>query len=215
LSDLLLAKLQNIGLKRLDYVILSHAHEDHLGGLFALEENFEIGQLLTADFEPNGFLAEKWLSGLSTVPIVLEAGDQLTFTDSLSAEVLAPFTVSSNGDNDDSLVLLFRIGNTRWLFSGDAEAEEESEILSAYAEELNCQVLKVGHHGSSTSTTEDFLEAASPMYAVISVGKDNSYGLPSDLILERLAEKNIVVYRTDESGDLVFQTDGETILPPS
>jgi beta-lactamase superfamily II metal-dependent hydrolase len=113
------------------------------------------------------------------------------------------------------LVLLFRIGNTRWLFSGDAEAEEESEILSAYAEELNCQVLKVGHHGSSTSTTEDFLEAASPMYAVISVGKDNSYGLPSDLILERLAEKNIVVYRTDESGDLVFQTDGETILPPS
>jgi beta-lactamase superfamily II metal-dependent hydrolase len=112
--------------------------------------------------------------------------------------------------NDYSIVCKLTFGNTSFLFSGDAETISENEMLSN-GFDLKADVLKIGHHGSNTSTSSQFLKAVSPKYAVISVGKDNSYGHPAEEILSKLAEANVIIYRTDEVGTIIATSDGNTI----
>ena len=208
------ACLDAAGVRRLDVVVATHPHEDHIGSMASVIKAYDIGKIYmpkaattTKTFE-NLLMAikEKGLKASEAKGgITIETGDSL-----ITAEILAPNSSDYDDMNDWSAVIKLSYGKTSFLFTGDAEDVSEKEMLSKKYD-LKADVLKIGHHGSSSSTTAEFLSAVSPKYAVISVGKDNDYGHPAAGVMNRLKKAGIPVYRTDESGTIVCVSDGETI----
>ena len=214
-EDALVKYLEKQGVKRLDYVIATHPHEDHIGGLDAAIKAFDVGAVYmpkvshtTKAFE-NMLLAIKdkdikTVEAKADVSLPLGSGTQALF--------LAPASSEYEELNNYSAVLKLVYGQTSFLFTGDAEKLSEEEMLERYSQKtLASTVLKVGHHGSKTSTSEAFLEAVHPKWGAISVGKDNDYGLPSDSTLKRLDAHGVSYWRTDEVGSIVFYSDGQTV----
>lgn len=209
-SNLMYTYLKKQGVTHLDYVIGTHAHEDHIGGV--------AGALNFADvavaYSPVTYYNSKAFTnfnkavqnhGISlTVPSV---GDRF----SLGSATCTIVGVNSESDtNNTSIVVRIVYGNTSFLFTGDAEQEAESVILSS-GYTLESTVLKVGHHGSSTSTGYRWLREVDPEYAVISVGKDNTYGHPTENTLSRLRDADVTTFRTDMQGDIICTSDGTTV----
>ncbi len=216
-EDALLNYLNNLGIKKLDYFILTHPHADHIGGADKILENYEIGTVIMPDKAASSKVYEAVLDGIEKKDIDLElaeAGKVYTLGE-LSFKILAPLKDYSDA-NDCSIVLRATFGSVSMMFTGDAEGnaegQAEKDIVKQYsASELQCDFLKVGHHGSDTSTSAAFLKAVSPKIAAISVGQGNSYGHPVQSTLDALTAAGVTVYRTDESGSLVFVCDGKTI----
>lgn len=215
-SELVVNYLKNQGVKELDYVIGTHPHEDHIGGLDAVINTFDIGKVLmpqvtttTKTFEDVLLAIEK--KGLKiTTPKV---GEQYSLGEAQWV-ILAPNGTDYKELNNYSIVSRLVFGETSFIFTGDAEDQSEMEILAGstlLTKNLQSDVLKVGHHGSSSSTTEGFLQAVKPKYAVISCGVDNKYGHPHEQTMERLKAHGITVYRTDQSGTVVAASDGKEI----
>lgn len=207
--------LQRQGVSRLDYVIATHPHEDHIGGLDAVIKQFDVGTVYmpkvshtTKAFE-NMLLAIKdkniaVVEAYADVTLPLDSGTQAIF--------LAPCGSGYESLNDYSAVLKLVYGETSFLFTGDAEKTSEEEMLAHYSvKTLASTVLKIGHHGSKTSTSAAFLQAVDPQWAAISVGRNNDYGLPSDKTLELLKQQGVTYWRTDEVGSIVFYSDGHTV----
>ena len=138
------------------------------------------------------------------------AGTNIEVDTNLKVEMLSPNSENYDDMNNYSAVIKLSYNNTSFLFTGDAESISEQEMISK-GYDLKADVLKVGHHGSATSTTALFLNKVSPQYAIISVGKENSYGHPDNLILNRLKTFGVEVFRTDEAGTIIATSDGETI----
>ncbi len=197
--------------RRVDVVALSHAHADHIGGLTAVVADFHPRELWTGA-TPDDPLWRKLrdtavADGVRIKP--LEAPSHFAFGGA-EVEVLAPLADYVPGDtpkNNDSLVLRLTYGRRSFLLCGDAEKPVERRMVEDGGVQLT-DVLKVGHHGSRTSSTAEFLKAVQPVFAVISVGMDNSYGHPNREVLERLTSWQTVVYRTDRSGLVSIRTDG-------
>jgi len=206
------------GMRSIDIVALSHAHDDHIGGLPALVADFRPRELWTgATPDSAGWRKlrdEAARDGVKVVP--LEAPTHFAFGRA-AIEVLAPlpdYVPNDIAKNDDSLVLRICYGSRSFLLTGDAERPIERRMM----EENEIQptdVLKVAHHGSRTSSTEAFLSAAHPAFAIISVGLDNSYGHPNTDVLERLAEHRAEILRTDQNGLVTFRTDGRHLTVES
>ena len=207
-SDRLTAYLKELGVDKIDILIATHPHADHIGGMEKVIQNFEIGEIympkVADDQVPTTATYTKLLQAIQA-----KAGTTIFSNDNATLEILAPNNSEYKDLNNYSIVTKLTYGNNRFLFTGDAEKEGENEMLSK-GYDLSCDILKLGHHGSSTSTTNKFLTAASPAVAIVSCGKDNDYGHPHKETMNKLNNNHITVYRTDSDGTILAETDGNT-----
>lgn len=204
-ADELIAYLRRWNIERIDCIFLSHLHSDHAGGLDALCEAFAVGTVCYTGDAPTLSNREGELPTL----LQLRAG-YITEIGGVSLRVLAPLDVHES-ENDNSMILRVEYGEISFLFAGDAESEEENDLLNTCPELLDADLLKVAHHGSANSTSEAFLEAVSPQVALISSSEDNSFGHPAPSVVERLKASGAGVYLTSEQGSVTFICDGETL----
>lgn len=211
-GEAVVSYLKAQGVRHLNAVIATHPHEDHIGGLDTVLNEFPVDQVYMPNAVTTTRTYEDFLlavkSSKATV-IQARAGVKLDVP-GLEAVFLAP-----NGDyyedlNDYSAVLKVRFGSVSFLFAGDAESVSEAEMLKA-GYDLRANVLKVGHHGSDSSTSSLFLARVAPKYAVISVGAHNDFGHPSEAVLGRLSDAGVKVYRTDRDGTIVMKSNGKYI----
>lgn len=194
-SDTVINYIKSEGISKIDILVATHPHEDHIGAMDEVIESFDIGKF----YMPKVTTTTKNFEDL--ILAVKSKGE---------ADIIAPDSTSYSDLNDYSAVIKLKCGNETFLLDGDAESISEQEMLNK-GYNLNADVLKVGHHGSSSSTTSEFLKAVSPKYAVISVGKDNDYGHPTQQTLNKLSAANVQVFRTDDSGTIVALSDGNSI----
>ena len=204
--------IKNLGTQKLNFVLATHPHADHIGGMADVINAFDVEKIIMPKATHTTRTFENLLLTIQNKGLKITApvpGTEYKLGDA-SFTILAPNSSSYKDLNDYSVVIKLKYGSTSFLFTGDAEAVSENEIL-ARGYDVKANVLKVGHHGSTSSTTERFLDAVSPRYAVICVGANNQYGHPAPETLSKLAERGIKIYRTDEAGTIVATSDGKSI----
>ena len=210
-SDLIYSYLESHGVKHLDYMVATHAHEDHIGGLSGALTYATVDVAYSPVTDGTTKVFKNMVENLKnqgktlTVP---EAGEEFMLG-SAEVTILGPLKEYSD-TNDTSIIIRIDYGETSFLFTGDMETGPEKDLVESGAN-LDVDVLKVGHHGSETSSSYLFLREVTPEYAVISSGEGNSYGHPHDEILSRLRDVNAELYRTDMQGTIIAESDGTTI----
>ncbi|MFP4016776.1 MAG: ComEC/Rec2 family competence protein [Halanaerobiales bacterium] len=213
-GDKIIKYLQSLNVSKIDYIIGTHPHEDHIGGLDQIIDNFDIGKIYLPQVTHTTKTYEDLLISIRNKGkkiIAARAGVNILNEDNLEVFFISPIQHNYEELNHYSAVVKMKYRDTSFLFTGDVEQINEKEILDNYNDILDSDLLKVAHHGSSSSTGEAFLDIVTPAYAVISVGKDNKYGHPSPVVLERLANRKIDTYRTDLHGTIIVQSDGYDI----
>ena len=210
-GDTVVEYIQDLGIKKLDYVVCTHGHADHCGGLDAVVESFDVDTIFTSPYAGDAASYLRFVETIENAQLTLEVPDQGVQYRLGDArfEFIGPLE-DHNNVNDDSLVMRLTYGDTSFLFTGDMTADSEKELIED-GENVKCDVLKVGHHGSSGSSCYQFLYEAEPKIAVISCGRDNDYGHPHEETLGRLKYAGVTVYRTDELGSIVIFSDGITV----
>ncbi len=214
--------LRRRGISRVDLLVISHPHDDHIGGAPHILEQFDVAEVMESGQPVKSSTYRQYLSdireehcGVDTARsgmLVANFGD-------LRIHLLCPTPSFIDADtthrhpnlNNTSVVMRMQYGNISMLFTGDAEEEEEQEMVDRYGDFLQSTLLKTGHHGSKTSSTQEFLDRVQPKYAIISAGRYNKFGHPSPEVVSRLRAMQTEVYRTDEVGAIILETDGTTL----
>ena len=199
------------GVENLDYLVLTHPDADHIGGAPVIITKFGIGQLFLSNYEKDNKTTQKVRDAMQYKGLTAsdcQVGDTYTLGNA-SFTILAPVKEYADSNNA-SIALMVQNGNNRFLFTGDCEAEAEADLIASGAD-LSADVYLAGHHGSDTASSQAFMDAVSPTYAVISCGEGNSYGHPHAEVLNRFRSMGIQVFRTDEQGSVVAESDGTGI----
>lgn len=211
-ADQVTAYLKQQEVQTIDYLISSHYDEDHLGGLVECLREFEVSTALGSDYVHTSDLFNEFMNTATANAIIIQypsVGDTFSFG-SGSFTVIAPDGIDPNDSNRNSVSIKLTNGDNSFIFTGDAEESSEQDMIST-GMNLDCDVLCLGHHGSASSTTWDFLSASTPSWAVISCGAGNQYGHPSAETMGRLSDMEIPVFRTDKQGTIIGVSDGSTI----
>jgi competence protein ComEC len=211
--------LQKKGIQTLDAVIISHPHNDHIGGLITILNQFKVRKVICADtpFQSNLNHQLQEVINLKQIPVtIVSSGDSLNIFPGIMIKILSPAPTKTttinpaHGINNRSVVLRLYFGTVRFLFMGDAETETENYILRSHHPLLS-HGIKIGHHGSISSSSPHFLSNVQPKISVISVGKNNRFNHPSEIVLTRLKALKSKVYRTDHMGAIIIKSDGKTL----
>lgn len=209
-SNTVINHLKAIGVEKLDYMILSHPHADHIGEAAEIYDSFEVGSvimpLVPDEIAPDSVTYDMLLE---TVPYIEPAEDMSFRFGGCDFDTIAAREYSSDL-NEWSVLVRLTYGNTSFMFTGDCGVHEEKDIIERGVT-LSADVLKAGHHGSYTSSCKEWLEAVQPTYTVVSCAAQNSYGHPHDATMERLYEYSGEVFVTAEVGSVVFESDGENV----
>lgn len=210
-SSKIYSYLKTNGIDYLDYIVATHAHSDHIGGLSGALNYAKVGTALCPVTSYDSKTFDSFVKYLDKqgVSITVPSADESFMLGSASVQILGP-QKDYDDPNDTSIVMKVVYGETSFLFTGDAERTAEADILDA-GYDLSSTVLKVGHHGSDTSTSYPFLREIMPEYAVIQVGEGNSYGHPTEDTLSRLRDADVKVYRNDLQGTIICVSDGQTV----
>ena len=197
---------------KLDYVIGTHPHSDHVGGLDTILDAFEVGKALLPNAAHTTKTFEEVLDALERHNLRITAPEvgATYYLGSAKFTILAPVMESYEEINNYSIAIRLSFGDTAFLLAGDAENKSELEMLNTGLN-MKADVLKLSHHGSSYSSSKKFLDAVNPKYSIISVGEANDYGHPHSKTLQSLLDRNIKLYRTDKQGTVVFTSNGQTI----
>lgn len=212
-KDSLLQYLKSKNIKKLNYVVATHPHEDHIGGMDDIIKAFDIDKFYSPKVQNTTKTYSNMIKALNDKNLKLTVvRPELTIDlgKGVTAEFLAPNKDEYKDLNDYSAVLKVTYKTNSFLFTGDAEALSEKEILSK-GYNVKSDVLKLGHHGSSSSTSNDFLNKVSPSIVVASLAKGNDYGHPHKETLKKIKDRNLKFYRTDETGTIVLESDGTKI----
>lgn len=199
--------LNEQGITRLDYVIGTHPHDDHMGGMYDVITNFEIGKIIMPEVEV-GKVTTNWYVKL--MQEIKQGAYELEYAKlgavydlgEASFKIIGPIETDESNLNNYSIVLKVTFGDMDVIMTGDAETKVEKDIIES-GETLGAEILKVGHHGSDTSSSDEFLDAVSPLYALISAKVGNKYEHPIKSTMQKLEKRKIEVYRTDENGTVV------------
>ena len=216
-ADILPFMLDN-GIEAFDSMMASHYHSDHGGGIYELLKMNRANRLIIPDVKNRGSLGSKLMkeARYGNVEVMeVTAGDGIDMGNpEIKLDVLFPdggiYHNDDENKNNDSIVLRLDYYDTAFLFTGDLESDAEAVLVNSGS--LDADVLKVGHHGSVTSTSQAFLEAVSPQYAVIQAGENNEYGHPHGEVVKRLRDFGSMIYRTDKNGDIIFEVDQSGIV---
>ena len=209
-SEKIIDYIKNLGYNRIDYVVATHPHADHIGGMAEVIEAFDVGAIYMPKAVSTSKTYENLLETIKNKGLSVKTGKvgvSVLQEEDLTIEMLAPNQDKYSSLNNYSIVLKITYGNTSFLYTGDAEELSEKEIMG----NVEADVLKVGHHGSDTSSSEEFLKRVNPKYAVISVGEDNSYDHPERSTIKKLEKYTDHIYRTDLNGTVVVTSDGVNI----
>ena len=208
----LVSYLKKLGITKINVMVATHPHEDHIGGLIDVINNFAVDNIIDSGNSHTTVTFKDYLNAIKTNNInfvVPDLGQEFDIGQNIKMKILGPVSVTDDLNNS-SIVIKVTYGSTSFLFAGDAQNQEENQILSK-GYDLSSQVLKVGHHGSASSSSINFLKAVNSTIDIISCGKNNSYGHPDDQTLKTLTSINAVIYRTDLAGSLIIESDGDNI----
>ena len=208
----LISYLKKQVVNKINVMVATHPHEDHIGGLINVINSFMVDNVIDSGVRHTTKTYKDYLTTIQSKDINYvnwTVGQQFEFGKNITFTIVGPTTKNSSDLNNSSIVIFFKYNKNTFLFAGDAESTEEGKIISSKAN-INSDVLKVGHHGSDSSCCSKFLKAVSPTIAVISSGKSNSYGHPNDLTLKNLTNIGAKIYRTDLTGNIVIESDGNT-----
>lgn len=205
--------LKNNNITKLDYVIATHPHEDHIGGMASIIKTFAVDEFYAPKVTSSSEAFENMIISLKRKKLKIKVAKSNMFLDlgpDTTCIMLSPNKKVYKDTNNYSCAVKVSYKNSTYLFTGDIETISEQEILSN-GYDLNAQVLKVAHHGSKSSTSNEFLDAVSPKFAVISSGENNTYGHPNKETLDKLEKINCIIYRTDLEKNIVLISDGTNI----
>jgi len=211
-EERMVSYLTELGVKKIDILVGTHPDADHIGGIDAVIEAFDIGKIYMPKVQKDTLTFESVLRAVQNKGLKIttaKEGIDLELDSTLSTKMIGPIAASDPDNNEMSAIIRLRYGDHSFLLTGDAGVDTEAELIHSGAE-LKSTVLLVGHHGSDHSTSPDFLQAVKPEYAVIQVGK-NSYGHPTAGVLSRVTDTGAKIYRNDTDGTIVFTTNGKTM----
>lgn len=214
-AEKLVEYIDDMGIDSFKYAIFTHPHSDHIGGAATVLSKYDVENVIMPTASSTSTSFEKMLDVIESKDIHIIAGREgkkFEVPNAFVIELVAPQKqnwTDENELNNASIVAKITIGDVSVLFTGDAERDSENQILNNYKNLIDVDILKVGHHGSSTSSSKSFIEAVSPQVAVISAAKDNEYGHPHKETMSTLNKEDVDIYITYEYGSIVFETDGK------
>ena len=213
-EDKLLAQLEEKNIDDFEMIIATHPHEDHIGGMKKVFDRYDVESFYMPKVSHTTKTFENMVNAVANEGIkIQQIKEGMTFDlgNGARIDVYSPMYESYEEFNDYSPIMKLTFGETELIFTGDAEAHAETEVVAKYPDNLKADVLKFGHHGSSTSSTEEFLQSVDPDYGIISCGAGNKYGHPHKETLQKISKYDIETYRTDTQGQITLTSDGKNI----